>query len=128
MELEEYVVDVEEPPLGQPRKASGIAYQAKLSELARGDWFAVTRHIYGIVEQRGKVDRLEVFNGNYGMFRGLVSSFVLIGAVAGVQGDVGVVMGSAIAGVLALTRMERFGRHYGRELFVQYLVTTSDED
>ena len=105
-----------------------IGKEEELPILTPGDWFAVTRQLYGVVEQSGKVERLEVFNGNYGMFRGLVSSFVLIGAVAGIEGEWGIVIGAGVACLLALTRMERFGKHYSRELFVQYLVTTSVED
>src|SRR5262249_37631978 len=42
-------------------------------ELRRGEWFPVFRQIYSDVEKHGKPDRGSVFNGVYGLNRGLCS-------------------------------------------------------
>jgi hypothetical protein len=97
-----------------------------ISDLRKKEWFVITRRMYAIVSHAGRSGRIDIFNGNYGMFRGIgAAMFVLIAASLV---EVGwqhprryAILGGAL--ILALLRMHRFGVHYARELFVQFLTT-----
>jgi hypothetical protein len=102
-----------------------ISVPDKLSDLDARSWYAITRQIHAAVAAAGRATRVETFNGNYGLNRGLFSAVL---AVAGL-----VLLSRTIsewaAGVLVLLaglaafRMHRFAKHYGRELFVQFLAS-----
>ncbi len=82
----------------------------------------LTREVYTRVSSAGRAARLETFNGNYGLVRGLAASLLLIVVAAvGLGVDTSYVGVLAVAFVLALQRMYRFGVHYTRELFLTYL-------
>lgn len=92
----------------------------------RAKWHPVTRQIHAAVGAAGaeRLKRVETFNGNYGLFRGIASAmlitFVMTLVTAPKSGWSVKLMLLAAAG-LALLRMHRFGKHYARELFVQFL-------
>lgn len=92
----------------------------------RAKWHPVTRQIHATVGGAGaeRLKRVETFNGNYGLFRGIAAAmlvaFVMTLTVAPKSGwPVKSLILAAV--VLALFRMHRFGKHYARELFVQFL-------
>ena len=98
-------------------KESGNSKQLHLAE------FIVTRHIYALVKASGRSDRVDIFNANYGLCRGLAAAFLVLLIVcvarrpsfAGWQAlGLGTLLG------LSLFRMHRFATHYARELYVQY--------
>jgi len=71
----------------------------------------------------GPPQRLVVFNGNYGMFRGMAASFLLIGLVYLSYGNL-TVKGAAFLGglfILSLYRMYRFGVYYATTLFATFI-------
>lgn len=92
------------------------------------DWAAINRQIYATVSNAGRAARVDLFNGNYGMFRGIVAAVVVV-AVAGAIGhripDGRIYLGLVFVLVLALARMQRFAVYYSRELFVQFLELES---
>lgn len=93
------------------------------AKLDKRDWYSITREIYATAATAGRCARVDVFNGNYSLFRGLASGFLFLLALAALvnyrawKTEAGLVVLCAIA----LYRMYRFGVHYGRELFAQYL-------
>jgi hypothetical protein len=95
------------------------------------EWFAVTRQIYAAVDQAKAADRVDTFNGNYGFFRGIASSLrtgilILIIGKGCAQWQFIAIIGFLF--ILAIARMHRFGKHYARELFVQFLqIKETDE-
>ena len=93
----------------------------KLSSTGRRDWYSIVRQVYAAVAGDSRSSRVDVFNGNYGLCRGLAASFLaLIPSVALIDWPGwGVVAGLGLAAGIALYRMHRFGVHYGREVFVQ---------
>src|SRR6266542_4066872 len=103
---------------------TGIIVDKPIADLAAKAWFPITRQSYAAVSAAGRNQRIDTFNGNYGMFRGIASAFILCAVFNIVmewpQGW-RVSLGLVIAGSLALIRMHRFGTHYARELFVQFL-------
>lgn len=91
--------------------------------LAAREWYAIVRQVYAVVQKAGAAGRVDVFNGNYGLCRGLAAAFLaLVPSIALINwsgwGVAALLLASA--GV-AVFRMHRFGVHYGREVFVQFL-------
>lgn len=87
------------------------------------DWYAITRQIYAAVAGAGRAGRVDTFNGNYGLNRGLVAGLLVSLALLTMQAliDWHLVACVLIGAGLALCRMHRFARHYARELFIQFL-------
>ncbi len=42
------------------------------------EWHSITRQIHASVSAEGRSDRVDVFNGNYGLCRGLVAAFSVL--------------------------------------------------
>jgi hypothetical protein len=98
--------------------------QSPLVNYDSKEWFAITRQIYAAVKQEGASERLDIFNGNYGFFRGIAASLltgVLILVILNGITEWRSILIVTIFFFLALARMHRFGKHYARELFVQFL-------
>jgi hypothetical protein len=94
----------------------------KLPGLDRQTWFPISRQIYADVMKNGKPDRIDTFNGNYGLNRGLASAMVGLTVISLVEEQR---YPAVVFLVLALVygyRAFRFGCHYGRELYMQFLV------
>lgn len=85
-------------------------------------WYAVTRQIYAAVSSSKRSARIDVFNGNYGLCRGIAAGFIVlfVGMVVTVQSWELLIITLFLI-TLAIYRMHRFGVNYGRELFVQFL-------
>lgn len=100
----------------------------KLSSTDRGEWYSIVRQIYAAVAKDGRSARIDVFNGNYGLCRGLAASFIAIIPSMALINWPGwaVAAAMALAAGIALYRMHRFGVHYGREVFVQFLALRGD--
>ncbi len=101
-----------------------------IGDLTRRAWFNITRQMYAIVSHAGRAVRIDIFNGNYGMFRGIAAAMVVLIVASTVETGWHhpqryAFLGSAL--LLALLRMHRFGVHYARELFVQFLATEKDD-
>lgn len=101
-----------------------------LSELSNEAWYSITRQIYTVIKRAGATDRIDIFNGTYGMFRGISASLVAL-LVIGVAENwppnwrlVGIL---TVAALCSLLRMHRFGVTYAREVFVQFIsIEASD--
>lgn len=95
------------------------------------EWSGITREMIVRVKNAHRDERLGRFNGNYGLFRGvLAGALVLMIASFGYTGSW--IWQEQIAllviGALALLRMDRFGQHYARELFLQVLDLSAEPD
>jgi hypothetical protein len=87
------------------------------------DWRATVREIYIAVAAAGRNGRVDSFNRNYGLLRGISAGFVvfaLLNLIAEPK-NWSLSVGAIIAAAIAAMRMERFGRHYARELIIEYL-------
>ena len=87
----------------------------------RKEWFPISRQIYSDVERNGKRGRINAFNGNYGLNRGLAAGCFALACVALVWGNWQVALSLLVFCVVYIYRAYRFGVHYGRELYVQFL-------
>jgi hypothetical protein len=95
-----------------------------LETLDDKEWYAITRELYAMVMDAGRASRVDAFNRNYGLLRGVAVSFIVttLGSFF-LLGFAGwkIIIALAICSVLAVYRMHRFGVTYARELFVQFL-------
>jgi hypothetical protein len=107
------------------RSRLGLRFGDKLEGLDQNELKPITRQVYADVMKHGKTARIDRFNGNYGLNRGLCASAAILAAVAGFQGEW--LTCTVIAGISAiyLYRARRFGIHYARELYVQFLAIPS---
>ena len=104
------------------RKQLGLA-SFDITSSSLSDWHAITRQIYAAVAGAGRAGRVDTFNGNYGLNRGLAAGLLAVLALLPTQTtmDWRLVVCVLVGAGLALYRMHRFARHYARELFVQFL-------
>jgi len=95
-----------------------------IESLGRKSWIGVTRQVYAAVASAGKAGRIDTFNGNYGLHRGIASALILVLITQLVVNgyDIWQIPALLVIGIiLAVSRMHRFAKHYARELFVQFL-------
>ena len=85
-------------------------------------WWPISRQVYADVGKNGKVERIDTFNGNYGLNWGLSAACVTLAIVAAIQVQWHVVIGFLVLAVVFAYRAYRFGVHYARELYLQFLV------
>jgi hypothetical protein len=91
--------------------------------LPQSERLAIVREIYSEVAAAGKAGRVDIFNGNYGLMRGLAAALVVTFILAIVAAkSMTILCVVAVLLLLALHRMHRYGCHYATELFVQYLA------
>ena len=94
-----------------------------LSSTTQNEWRSTVRSIYAAVANSGHASRIDVFNGNYGLFRGLATAFLLsaFSILARPTFRWSAFVFLLACALLAIYRLRRFGIHYARELFVQFL-------
>ena len=99
------------------------------TELTAKTWSPIFRQIYSDVEKYGKPDRGNTFNGNYGLNRGLCAATLAIAAAIFIQSPSsqwGVSLALVVVSFIYLFRMHRFGVHYAREIYNQFLLLPSE--
>jgi len=98
-----------------------------LATADKAEYGGIVREVYAVVSSAGKAARVDTFNGNYGLLRGLAATFLALIIVAVVLGKgLYVVAVLVILLLLAVQRMHRFAVHYATELFTQYLLLSND--
>ncbi|BAF60581.1 hypothetical protein PTH_2400 [Pelotomaculum thermopropionicum SI] len=101
----------------------GLQGPIKMGEIDRQAWFSITRQIYAAVSAQSRAGRVDIFNGNYGLNRGIASGFLFISVliIANNLSYWPVALGTLAGAIIALYRMHRFAKLYAIELFVQFL-------
>jgi hypothetical protein len=94
----------------------------KMAGLDPATWWPISRQIYADVAKNGKPDRIDTFNGNYGLNRGLASACLVLVVVALAHMNWMIGVGIFVAAMMYSYRAYRFGVHYARELYMQFLV------
>lgn len=112
------------------RPLSRIALEESLADLSPKEWIGITRQAYAMVQTAGRSGRIDIFNGNYGLMRGLSAGLFLCLAVLPFSPTRSVGMAGVLGActVVALARMHRFGVHYGRELFTEFLLLDGTQE
>jgi hypothetical protein len=95
-----------------------------IAELDESTWSPIFRQIYSDVEKNGKSGRGDTFNGIYGLNRGLCAAGLALAVAILIQAPAEwiVSLGLLGASLLCLYRMHRFGVHYAREIYNQFLL------
>ena len=93
-------------------------------EYKEKQWHSLVRQVVSALHQKKAAERIEIFNGNYGLCRGIAAA-ILVAVLALFYGNGWDAWKEAIVGgvlfVLAVYRMHRFACHYAREVYVQAL-------
>lgn len=87
-------------------------------------WHSITRQVAAALHQAKVADRMEIFNGNYGLLRGMAAALLVITPMLPLCKGLEAwpeALFAAFLFVMAVYRMHRFGCHYARELYVQAL-------
>ena len=82
----------------------------------------ISQEVYADVAKNGKPDRIDTFNGNYGLNRGLAASCLVLMIIALVHSAWLIAGGLFMAASIYSYRAFRFGVDYARELYLQFLV------
>lgn len=97
--------------------------------LDKNGWYSITRQIYSSVASAGQTKRIDIFNANYGLCRGLASALLVLLLINMAcnfkEWQIHIVL--AILAGSAIYRFYRFGVIYARELFVQFLQSNDSE-
>lgn len=96
-----------------------------LADLHPRDWKGITRRMYLELENRKATRRIELFNAQYGMNRGIAAGFIVLVALVAFHAGLAawrIELILAVCTALACYRMERFSRYYTGELLRGYLT------
>lgn len=88
-------------------------------------WFPITREMYAKLCQAKATERIDIFNRNYGLMRGLAASFLcfcVFYTLGSTNFDYKIFFFILCCAGISLYRMNRFAKLYALELFVQFLA------
>lgn len=93
-------------------------------------WYSMVREIFAKVSAEGRNGRIDAFNRNYGLLRGIAAALLvtLVWFLATRGIELRWTLMTFALLVLALYRMYHFGVLYAREVFVQYLTIPPKKD
>src|SRR6266571_6089003 len=116
----------------QAKLSSELNIQTTIDEktLSSGAWYNITRQIYAAVAAQSRNNRIDIFNGNYGLNRGIASALLIgLALLLLVHGPMywQIALLILLSAGVALYRTYRFGIRYARELFVQFLQLPTSE-
>jgi hypothetical protein len=93
--------------------------------LTRKETNSLRGQIYARVKKEGRADRIDIFNGNYGMFRGILAACLVVSILglrfSGWNCKSQMFWVPLVIGGVAGLRCYRFGVHYASELYWQAL-------
>jgi hypothetical protein len=102
-----------------------VRLQSKIETIpgtAQNVWFPISRQMYADVMKNGKPDRIDTFNGNYGLNRGLAAAMIGLAVISFARNEHAIGAAFVVLAVVYGYRAFRFARYYARELYVQFLV------
>jgi len=95
-----------------------------VSALSANSWLGLTRQVYAAIAGKKRSARVDTFNGNYGLCRGIAAALTILLCLVLFERSIGqwkVVLALSAGLLVSLYRMHLFAKHYARELFVQFL-------
>lgn len=98
-----------------------------LIALSRKETNDLRGRIYSTLKKRDRTERIDIFNGNYGMFRGIAGAAILVALLGAFKsGFCSEQFWIPLAvSILAILRWHRFGVYYARELYWEALNEAS---
>lgn len=120
------IPQVELKQLGVRLTTEGIiASDEQIADMATVRWHGVMRQMHSFLDGRGRTGRIEIFNSQYGMYRGVSAAMFVLSVAAitaqGVTNAWPLIATFVFCGGLAVFRMNRFGRYYATELLRQFI-------
>lgn len=98
----------------------GLRSPISLKEMDLKEWRSVTRQMYIAVSAHSRSERIDMFNGNYGLNRGIAAAFFILAPLTIIY-NLATTLLLLIGGIIAIYRMHRFGKYYAREIFIEFL-------
>jgi len=97
---------------------------ATIRGMATKEWMPISRQIYADVMSYGKPARIDSFDGNYTLNRGLAAALLALAllSLAYSETDWRVTLGLLPIAAIYAYRMYRFGVSYASELYAQFLL------
>jgi hypothetical protein len=97
---------------------------AAIRGMSPDQWFPISRQIYADVMSYGKPARIDSFDGNYTLNRGLAAALLALAllSLAYSETDWRVTLGLLPIAAIYTYRMYRFGVSYASELYAQFLL------
>lgn len=92
-----------------------------LKDLSNSGWYSIVRQVNAYVQNKGNPERVEIFNAYYGLNRGICAALICLAVLTAIFNGYKIAIVLFILSMIALYRMNRFAKNYGRELFVQLL-------
>lgn len=80
------------------------------------------RLVYTWLFNNGKTARIDIFNGNYSLLRGLTVSFILLSVLSVLYTNWLIALVWIIFAIISLARMFRFAKYYSREIYRTFLT------
>lgn len=77
--------------------------------------------IYGKLFQKKLTERIDIFNGNYSLLRGLSISFIILSIYLFTNHDYELGLMCLGCFYISLIRMIRFGKYYAKEIYLVYV-------
>lgn len=106
-----------------------ISLPENLADLTAAAWHSIARQVYAAITGAGRAARIDTFNGNYGLNRGLLAASLLVAGLSlfSPRASNALTATLVVIALLAAARMHRFAKYYGRELFIQFLQLPSSD-
>ena len=105
---------------------TGILDNARaIADLSAKEWWGTTRQIHAFLEGRKLTNRVEVFNAQFGMNRGIATAFLIILATTVARFGTRpwrIELLLAACAVVSLYQMHKFSPHYAQNLFRAFLT------
>jgi len=125
------IVNVREREAIEERLQAGklIKPGQHLVELAPSDWRGITRRMYLELENQKALRRVDLFNAQYGMNRGIAAGFIALAVLVIIHAGLAawrIELTLAACTALACYRMERFSRYYASELLRGYISVAKE--
>jgi hypothetical protein len=76
--------------------------------------------VYNFIFLKSKTERVDIFNANYCLFRGLSISFILIMSICVYYHYWETTLLLSVPLILSLIRMFRFGKYYAKEIYITF--------
>ena len=103
---------------------SKLDLKIDVTKISASEWRNVTCQIYVSLIAQNRTERIDIFNGNYGMNRGIAAVLITLALLTFFSEVGSIKIALLLLGLsfIAISRMSRFAKYYARELFLQFLV------
>ena len=83
---------------------------------------------YIFLFEKGKTSRIDIFNGNYSLYRGLSVTFLLLLTVSYNLVTIKIILILLAAFFLSTIRMYRFANYYAKEIFLTFMIISESSN